>query len=41
MSKIAQKMLTQQLMELEADGLVHREIYNCFNYDQIHDILIL
>lgn len=26
--RITQKMLTQQLRELEADGLVHRTIYN-------------
>ncbi len=26
-SKITQKMLTQQLREMERDGLVHREIY--------------
>ncbi len=25
--KITQKMLTQQLRELEADGMVHREVY--------------
>lgn len=24
---ITQKMLTQQLRELEADGIVHREVY--------------
>ncbi|BBD08994.1 winged helix-turn-helix transcriptional regulator [Desulfovibrio ferrophilus] len=27
MPNITQKMLTQQLRELEADGLVHREVY--------------
>lgn len=27
MPTITQKMLTQQLRELEADGLVHREVY--------------
>ncbi|MGK7907894.1 MAG: winged helix-turn-helix transcriptional regulator [Synechococcus sp.] len=26
-SGITQKMLTQQLRELEADGIVHREVY--------------
>ena len=26
-SDITRKMLTQQLRELEADGLVHREVY--------------
>jgi DNA-binding HxlR family transcriptional regulator len=27
MPNITQKMLTQQLRELEADGMVHREVY--------------
>lgn len=27
MPNISQKMLTQQLRELEADGMVHREVY--------------
>ena len=39
MPNITQKMLTQPLRDLEADGLVPREVYNCFNYEQIHDIL--
>ncbi len=27
LAKVTQKMLTQQLRELEADGLVHREVF--------------
>ncbi|MBS2774231.1 winged helix-turn-helix transcriptional regulator [Pseudomonas aeruginosa] len=28
MPTITQKMLTQQLRELEQDGIVHRKVYN-------------
>jgi DNA-binding HxlR family transcriptional regulator len=29
LSPVTQKMLTQQLREMEQDGIVHREVYAC------------
>lgn len=29
LSPVTQKMLTQQLREMEEDGIVHREVYAC------------